>query len=103
MFAEKEVITIKFGKIELKQELTACQEKVAMLANAGTDILLQTVHFTIVYSKEKWKLQDIKKCRKIKVSLNSEKKLTDEGKDFLKVNRISYQHFANKTFRSKNE
>ena len=74
-----------------------------MLANAGTDILLQTVHFTIEYSKEKWKLQDIKKCRKIKVSLNSEKKLTDEGKDFLKVNRISYQHFANKTFRSKNE
>ena len=53
MFAEKEVITIKFGKIELKQELTAFQEKVAMLANAGTDILLQTVHFTIEYSKEK--------------------------------------------------
>ena len=33
----------------------------------------------------------------------SEKKQSDEGKDFLKLNKISLQNFASKTIWSKNE
>ena len=71
MFAEKEVITVKFVRIKLKEELTAHHKKFAMLANVETDVLFQTVDCILEYNNEKWKLQEIKKCKKIKVLSNS--------------------------------
>ena len=53
MFAEKEVITVKFVRIKLKEELTAHHKKFAMLANAETDVLFQTVDCILEYNNEK--------------------------------------------------
>ena len=53
MFAEEEVITIKFAIIKLKQESTAHHKKFAMLANADTDVLFQTVDCILEYNNEK--------------------------------------------------
>ena len=71
VFAEEEVITIKFVRIKLKEELTAHHKKFAMLPNADTDVLFQTADCILEYNNEKWKLQEIKKCKKIKVLSNS--------------------------------
>ena len=53
MFAEKEVITVKFVRIKLKEELTAHHKKFAMLPNADTDVLFQTVDCILEYNNEK--------------------------------------------------
>ena len=53
MFAEKEVITVKFVRIKLKVELTAHHKKFAMLANVETDVLFQTVDCILEYNNEK--------------------------------------------------
>ena len=53
VFAEEEVITIKFVRIKLKEELTAHHKKFATLANADTDVLFQTIDCILEYNNEK--------------------------------------------------
>ena len=52
-FAEEDFITVKFVRIKLKEELTAHHKKFAMLANAETDVLFQTVDCILEYNNEK--------------------------------------------------